>query len=66
MIETVECYANYDGEVIGNKFKSEKFNKNLMDGGETYSTYWNDQKSVSLLEHILKWRNFLTEKPGTK
>ena len=27
MIETVECYANYDGEVIGNKFKSEKFIK---------------------------------------
>ena len=39
MTETVECYANQDGEVIGNKFKSEKFNKNLMDGKKTYSTY---------------------------
>ena len=37
-----------------------------MDGKKTYSTYWNDQKSVSLLKLILKWRNFLTEKPGTK
>ena len=65
MIETVECYAN-NGEVTGNKFKNEKFNKNLMDGEKTYSPYWNDQKSVSLLELILKWRNFLTEKPDTK
>ena len=40
MIETVECYANKDGEkVIGNKLKSEKFNKNLIDGEKTYSTY---------------------------
>ena len=62
MIETVECYANKDGEVIENKSKSEKFNKNLIDGENTYSTYWNDQKSVSLLELILKWRNLLTEK----
>lgn len=37
-----------------------------MDGEKTYSTYRNDQKSVSLLEIILKWRNFLTEKPDTK
>ena len=37
-----------------------------MDWEKLYSTYWNDQKSVSLLEIILKWRNVLTEKPGTK
>ena len=55
-----------DGEVIGNKLKIKKFNKNLIDGEKTYSAYWNDQKSISLLELILKWRNFLTEKPGTK
>ena len=48
--------------VIGNKLKSEKFNKNLIDGEKTYSTYWNDQRSVSLFELFLKWRNFLTEK----
>ena len=31
MIETVECYANQDGEkVIENKLKSEKFNKTLQ------------------------------------
>ena len=37
-----------------------------MDGEKTYSNCWNDQKSVSLLEIILEWRNVLTEKPGTK
>ena len=36
MIETVECYAN-NGEVTGNKFKNEKFNKNLMDGEKTFN-----------------------------
>ena len=30
MIETVECYANQDGEVIGNKLKSEKSIKTLQ------------------------------------
>ena len=42
MIETVECYADKDGEDIENKSKSEKFNKNFIDGENTYSTYWND------------------------
>ena len=55
MIEIVECYANQDGEkVIGNKLKGEKFNENRIDGENTYSTYLNDQMSVSLLEFILK------------
>ena len=27
MIETVECYANQDGEVIGNQLNCEKFTK---------------------------------------
>ena len=31
MTKTVECYAaDWDGEVIGNQLKSEKFNKNLI------------------------------------